>query len=374
MAGAYAPLSFTGLTSSDFAGTAAWVTTNASRVNDAAQSFLEALADLNAIDFSQVGDLPTFNSPVLFGSIAGIGDRPVRPTIQVANFDALLQRLGQLSPPDAPTAGFTYTDPGYASILRDPLLQKLLLDLTAGGYGIEPGDEAALWDRMRDREARAYQAAVEEAKRQAAASSFPLPQGSLQATLDKAQQEYASKVSSANRDIALRRSELYVQARQFTIEKVLASEEQSIVLYNAIQNRALQAAQVEVQMAIALFDGGIRAFAAQVEAITKQIDVPLAANQQLVSLYSADVSAYAAYVNAVASAAEIDIRNSRNLLDSNITQHQSRVEKVRFQLQQLATTVELRKAINQYGTEFFRTALGAAVNGINGLAVQSGTV
>jgi len=371
-AGTYSPLELATMGSpQNYATTAAYVTENAKRVNAAAQSFLKALISIQALDFAQIGDLPVYESSVLIGSMTGIGDRPVRPVIQVANFDALLQRLGQLTPPDAPIVDFTYTDPGYASILRDPVMQKLLLDLANGGYGIEPLDEQALWDRARDREAQTYQANLEEIRRLAAATSFPLPQGAKQAAENKAAQEYANKISSINRDIALKRSDLYVENRKFTIEKVLASEEQSITLYNAVQNRALAAAQVEVQLAIALFDAGIKAFQADVDIISKQIEVPLSVNQQLVSLYAADVSAYAAFVNAVATTAEVDIRNSRNILDRNIAQHSSRVEKVRFQLQQLALTTELRKEINKYGTEFFRTSLGTALNGINGLAVQT---
>lgn len=372
MAGNYTPLTLPTMPSNpNYSQTANWLSSTASAITNAAASFMQDLADLKALDFSQVGDLPTFDASVLFGSITGVGDRPVRPTIQVANLDALFQRLGQITPPEAPITDFTYTDPGYASILRDPLLQKLLLDLVNGGYGIEPSDEDALWTRTRDREAQIYAANVEEIRRQAAQGTFAVPQGSMQAQLERAAQEYASKISAASRDIALKRADMYVQARQFTIEKVLASEDQSIGLYNAIQSRALIAAQTEVQMAIALFDAGIKVFQAQIDSVMAQIDAPLKVNQQLVALYAADVSAYAAFVNAVATAADVDIRNSRNKLDRDISQHQSRTEKVRFMLQQLALTTELRKEINRYGTEYFRTALGSAMNGINGLAVQT---
>ena len=375
MAGTYTPLSLSTLGASPtFSTTANWLAETASAVTDAAASFMQDLADLKAMDFSQVGDLPTYESAVLFASMTGIGDRPVRPTIQVANLDALFQRLGQIQPPEAPITDFTYTDPGYASILRDPLLQKLLLDLVNGGYGIEATDEDALWTRARERETLTYQANVEEIRRQAATSTFPVPQGAMQSQLERAAQDYASKVSSINRDIMLKRSDLYVENRRFTIEKVLASESQSIELYNAVQNRALSAAQTEVQLAIALFDAGVRVFQSQLDSVMAQIDAPLKVNQQLVALYAADVSAYAAFVNAVATAAEVDIRNSRNLLDRDNMQLQSRVEKVRFQLQQLALTTELRKEINRYGTDYFRTALGSAMNGINGLAVQTGEV
>lgn len=375
MAGSYIPLEMPTLgADADFAAVAEYVSDVAERVNNAAQSFVSELHDLNAIDYASVGNLPQFLSAVLFGSITGVGDRPARPSLSIANLSGLLQQLENITPPDAPADEFTYTDPGYGSILRDPLMQKLLVDLVQGGYGIETSDELNLWMRARDREAQTYAANIEEIDRQAASANFPMPQGSLAAARAKAAQEYASKVSSINRDIALKRSELYVQSRQFTIEKVLASEDQSIALYNAVQSRQLIAAQAEVQMALALFDGGIRATQMERDTIIKQIETKLQLNQEKLSLYATDVSAYAAYVNAVAAAADLDIRNSRNLLDSNIANHNSRVEIIRFKLQQLALTTELRKEIAKFGTEFFRTSLGTAINGINGLAVQSGEV
>lgn len=369
----YVPLtlpSFSG--TPNYANSVNWISGTASAIASASQSFMTSLSDLGTVDYAIIGDLPTFTTPVIFGNITGVGDRPVRPDVDVSNLDALFARLSALTPPDAPITEFTYTEPGYSSILRDPMMQKLLLDLVNGGYGIEASDEEPLWNRMRDREAQAFQSQIEEIKRQATTSSFPLPQGALQAAIAKATQEYTNKLSSANRDVALKRADLYVENRRFTIEKVLASEDQSIGLYNAIQNRLLQAAQVEVTMAVALFDAGVRVFAAQLDSLLKQIQAPLEANRLLVDTYRADVAAYAAFVNAVATAADIDIRNSRNLLDANIAAHSSRVEKVRFKLQELATTTDLRRDIYKYGSDFFRTALGSAMNGINGLAVQTG--
>lgn len=371
----YVPLNLPAFSGTpNYANSVTWLSQTASAIASASQSFMTSLTDLGNIDFSQVGDLPTFTSPVLLGTLTGVNDRPVRPSIQVANINGLLNQLAQITLPEAPITEFTYTDPGYASILRDPLLQKLLLDLVNGGYGIEANDEEALWNRMRDREAQALQSQIEEIKRQASTSSFPVPQGALAAQIAKATQDYTNKLSSANRDIALKRADMYVENRRFTIEKVLQSEDQSIGLYNAIQTRALNAAQIEISMAIALFDAGIRLFQGQIDSVMKQIEAPLLANQQTLDLYRADVAAYAAYVNAIATTADLDIRNSRNILDRDIATNAARTEKVRFKLQQLATTTELRRDIYKYGADFFRTALGSAMNNINGLAVQSSEV
>jgi hypothetical protein len=349
-----------------------YVSQTASAVNAAAQSFLTALADLGAIDYSQVGDLPAFNSVVWLGSTVGIMDRPTRPTMTLGNIQSLLDRLNQLVPPSLDAEDFVYSEPGYSSALRDPMINKLLNDLTNGGYGIDTTDEVALWNRARDREAKQGVTNVLELRRQAAATSAPMPQGALQVALNKLNQDSADRISGTNREIALKRADLYVEQRRRVIDQVLSSENQSIELYNAVQNRTLQVAQIRVQMSIALFDASVKLFAVQQQAITTAIDAQLETLKATISVYASDVAAYAAFVNAVASGAQVDIANSRTVLERDMAAHRSRTDIIKFRLQELGLTLEKNKEIYKYGTDFFRTSLGSALNGINGLAVQTG--
>lgn len=375
---AYQPLVMPTLASSgtdgpNFSDTANFIRDTSTALAVSGDSFLSAMASLSAIEFSQVGDLPAFTSVALLADMTAIGNRPTRPTID-QNFQYLLDRINTLAVPAEPTVTFDYSDPGYASAMRDVMISKLLYDLVNGGYGIEVEDELALWNRERDREALAAQAAVDEVRRQAAATGFGMPQGVLFLAMQRAKQEQMMKNSSVNRDIGLKRADLYVANRQATFAKVLESEEQSISLYNAIQNRTLDAAKVTVQMTIALFEAGIRFFELQMEALLKQIQAKGEVAKVQLGLYSADVQAYAAYVNAIATTAQITVENSRLLLDRDKASYQGRVDIIKMRLEQLKTTVENMRNINQFGVEFFRTGLGAALSGINGLAVNTGSV
>jgi hypothetical protein len=282
--------------------------------------------------------------------------------------------LALLVPPTAPSASFSYIDPGYNSQLQQPMFDKLLNDLVYGGYGIDTNDEVALFNRARDREALLTAATVAEVTRQAAGTSFPMPQGSLYAAQQKARQDEMSKMSSVNRDIALKRADLYVENRRKVIEQVLASEQLTMGLYNAIQNRSIQAAQLEVVLAISVFDSSVKLFQTTIESLTSQIEATVAAAAAQVSIYAADVNAYSAFVNAVVGGAQIDIANSKNIFAADMASYQSRVDIIKFQLEQLKTTSVFRSDINKFGTEFFRTGFGSAITGVNGLAVQSGTV
>ena len=91
-------------------------------------------------------------------------------------------------------------------------------------------------------------------------------------------------------------------------------------------------------------------------------------------MYQADSQEYAAYVNAVAEQYRLSSDAAKLRFDLEKHKYQGKVDIVKFQLQQLMTTVENMKDISKFSVEFFRTGLGAAMSGINGLAVQNTTV
>lgn len=196
----------------------------------------------------------------------------------------------------APTAQFAYVDTGYTSALRDPLVAKLLFDLENGGYGIDANDELALWTRARDRAGQVGRTGMEEAQRRAYDMSFPLPQGALIAGMEQAQKDLLAEISKANLEIALKRSDLYVENRKFTITQVNELEKVSIALYNAIQERSLNAAKATVELGIAAFDSTVRNFNAQLESYKTSASVfetLMRAELQKAELYKAQIQAEA---------------------------------------------------------------------------------
>ena len=118
-------------TSPDFAATSLYLQRSANAIAKAATSFMDSLSELKAIDFSQVGDLPDFNSVVWLGSMQDAMVRPTRPTVDTSITD-LLAQLNALVAPTAPSNTFAYTDTGYTSALRQPLIEKMLNDILNG--------------------------------------------------------------------------------------------------------------------------------------------------------------------------------------------------------------------------------------------------
>lgn len=204
------------------------------------------------------------DSPVVTLPVApevGLITLPDVPSVEIPTFDA--QR-----PVDdlvAPSNNFEFYEQLYSSALMDELKSKLLNDLQNGGYGIEPADEAALWDRARSREIEAAMSEAESLIAQAASRGFSLPPGDLNVALQRAEQNVQEKISGISRDIALKRADLYVQNRQFTIEQTRQLEQVLIGYHNSVMERALNAAKATLDAAIQIFNAQVSRYNARLD-------------------------------------------------------------------------------------------------------------
>lgn len=224
------------------------------------------------------GASPSFNLPNLPSAPSTV--LPPIPTFEALSFPLPpsidLPRFGGIVPTDdliAPTTQFEYFEELYASALLDELKAKLLDSLQNGGYGIETADEIALFNRERDREIEAMLSRIEDAGRAMASRGFPLPPGELSIHVDRAYQDMQNKVSSASRDIALKRADMYVENRKFTIEQTKALEQILIGFHNSIQERSLNVAKSTVEMAVTIFNALVGRFNARLDAYKAQAAV-----------------------------------------------------------------------------------------------------
>lgn len=194
---------------------------------------------------------------------------PDVPSIDIPSFLATLPSEDFT----APTNSFSWYEQAYESTLLDASRAKLLLDIQNGGYGIETADEENLWERMREREVAGAQVAIEEIFRTNASRGFALPPGEVTVALQRAHQDLQDKVSTANRDIALKRADLYVENRKFTITEIRSIEQILIGLHNSVQERALNAAKAMIDVAIALFEAQVRRHNARLDAYRAEATV-----------------------------------------------------------------------------------------------------
>lgn len=195
-----------------------------------------------------------------------------------------------------PDAAFTFhfDEVAYSSALLDGVKAKLLHDLQHGGYGIEPGDEVALWERAREREAELASQELDTITRDFASRGFLLPPGALFAATEGIRAKTLAGAASLSRDVALKRADLLVQNRQFTIQQVREVEALLVNMHMAAMERVLRAAQVSAQYAMEVFRARLDKAKLRLEAIQTQAQTfrdAVAAEAQKVEIYRAQLQA-----------------------------------------------------------------------------------
>jgi D-ribose pyranose/furanose isomerase RbsD len=176
--------------------------------------------------------------------------------------------------PSPPTINVPSIDLVILSGLWDTICTKLNSDLANGGYGIDTADEEAIWERSKEREKLEYDAQVSEADEVYAGFGYTMPPGVAMKAKLIAKQTYQGKMATLNREMTLKRADLYVQARQFVIEngvkfgtffadiaKVLAD------VYKSEMDGAVAHANVQKEINL----GKIEEFKALTEAYTAEI-------------------------------------------------------------------------------------------------------
>lgn len=268
--------------------------------------------------------------------------RPVRPT-----FDDI-----EVLSPTAPVVAFDAID---QSIL-DQIKAKLAVDIAEGGYGIEPNDELALVQREREREDMLAMAEVEDITRAYAEGGFPIPPGAMFNGIEKALQNRTAKLSSVNRDIALRRAELYNQTRKWAIERAANAQELLVALHRAVVD--------QVQATTTLFGSQIAKYRADVDAEVETIRANL-------GIYTADVQAFNAAINAIGEAYRL--QNMEHQLNNawNVEVVKSKLQEAQLQLQRQVSGATVRNSAAQFGAQYYLGAITAALGSINTLAAQT---
>ena len=153
-----------------------------------------------------------------------------------------------------PTERFQFNETEYTSAMLDEVKAKLLNDLINGGYGIDEDDEQRMWDRARERELKTADGRIKDLYRLTASRGFDLPPGSFYTQLDDVGQEMQENNSTLSRDIAIKRADLFVENRRFTISMAREVENMLITYSGAIAERALNASRTQVEMGAVLFN------------------------------------------------------------------------------------------------------------------------
>lgn len=167
--------------------------------------------------------------------------------------------------PFVPTNTFSFNEQHYDSTLLTAALELLEGDIKNGGYGLDPDEERNLWDRAKDRISQASEQERMEAEKNLASRGFTLPTGAHNALAARAAQNKTAKLSEVNKDIAIKRADQLVQARQFSVTTGLNAQQFLINLHNAMQERLLNANRYLAQFGLEYYEASVRDFQLDLE-------------------------------------------------------------------------------------------------------------
>ena len=200
---------------------------------------------------------------------------------QLTAFTAALNAAVQ----NAPLTSITFApiaDPGvstvtpyvapqeYSSGLTEALTTNLTTRL-AGGTGIDPATEAAIWDRARERELATRQANIDQITRDSEALGWTLPPGVLFDAVARETRAYHDGAATASRDIAIKQAELEQANLQKSFDQAVAFEQ---FLADILAKRAqvsLDTFRADVERFVAEVSQDVKHWEAQIKQYEAQI-------------------------------------------------------------------------------------------------------
>lgn len=196
---------------------------------------------------------------------------PDVPVIDLASITFVSTRPTFTDPP--PDAGeFDYVAEDYTPLVMAEVKQKVL-DMLNGASGIPAVIENAIFARETERDDEtAFQ--IEQAIREDWASrGFKRPSGPLDKLLSQARQKTRDNRSAKSRETAIRIQDVLLEQLKTAMATGISMEDLWTRLYTTIQDRRLQAAQVTVNLAIAVFNAKVALFNAEMQAYQVDAEV-----------------------------------------------------------------------------------------------------
>lgn len=318
--------------------------------------------------------VPTVDFPVLAGGLrpsvdtSAITGPPEAPTIDISAIQDIALPADDLL---APTHQFEFFEVAYSSILLDPLKTKLLNDLQNGGYGIEPADEAALFQRARDREVELATTRVDGAGGWMAARGFSLPPEEQAMHQERAYQDMQNKLSGLERDLSIDRGKRFVENRQFTIREVKDVEQILIGFHNSVQERSLNVARAAGEFAIAIYNALVARqrvrfesakLAADVQA--QRIQAEAARAQAIIEVFRGKIAAYEADLRRLVELTRAQVELYRGDIDANRALTDGLISRATLQQKVLEATVQQNIQISQLTIENAKAKLLATIEAL----------
>lgn len=247
-------------------------------------------------DLVNAADVPVFNPPVVTINIpnapapidlSGLPIAPVLATVAIPVAPTLVQpELGNILQIVIPTfAGlnlptFTAVAPTFDALDPAPLawgepvyvstglpaLKARVAAMLAGGTGLTPAVEQALFDRLREKVDNDASMKRGEAFATYASRGFDMPPGMLVEQVNAASDAGRLQVNSFARDILVQSAAWEIENLRFAVTNGISLEAQLISLFNNEAERVFMAAKTRVEADTAIYNAKTAVFSARNQA------------------------------------------------------------------------------------------------------------
>ena len=321
-------------------------------------------------------EAPTANLGEITGRLSYV--TPVAPNVVIPEWDDAAAWTGESALNDELSnpliAPFSYAENTYSSPLigrggSNVLWDLVLKTIEDKDYGIDPNDEELLFERMREREARMMAGAMDGATRAFSTGGFTMPQGAMLSAINKIQIEARDKIASAHREQAIKRADMYVEARKVAIQNGLALDKQTMDFHNSLADRALKSILDGIQMTVSVAAHNlqrVKMFIDKYVAFAGAFEARVRASVAVVDLYKSQV-------DAEKGKAEVN----RALVDEFVARNKAVIDTYVAQVEGFKAIVDNRVKYHGVLADFYKTKSSEieyrarAMNGAYDLAEKS---
>lgn len=189
----------------------------------------------------------------------------------------------------------------YTSSVLQALQAKILAWIDGSDTGLGSDAEQAIWDRGRDREARAKQEKLDSLERYQELG-FALPPGVWLDAMLKIQNESEANQAGLSREIVIKEAELE-QANVHKALDVAREMESNLMSYtNSVEQRIFESCRYATEAGISIYNAQVQSYVAFLDAFKARIEIYRAQIQGQLAL----VDAYKAQIQAEQTKAEVN--------------------------------------------------------------------
>ena len=165
-----------------------------------------------------------------------------------------------------------WEEPEYHIEILDEVMAQVR-KYFAGGTGIPPAVERALFERAVDRDRIVVDRAVNEAYDEFSARGYTMPPGALVSRVDAIRQEAMLKAQGTNREVLIKASEWEIENIRFACQQGIACENLLINMFLNMAQRMFEAAKFRLESEIAVYNAQVAIFNARNMAYKTEADV-----------------------------------------------------------------------------------------------------